>query len=137
MHHEDGSTCWLLRGHIFPIKAPLSVHQAGHCPTDIEMSPTTNLSPLLAAIFLLLTISEVESRECCKEKRVGSTLYTLDPGLHPHRELPGECLNNCVYTVAGSSSPKFCFQKGFPSFQDLLHCSVQFDLQSLVVYAFL
>ena len=109
---KDGSTCWLLRGHRFPMDSPSAL-------TDIEMSRTTNLSPLLAAIFLLITIDVVESNECCKEKRVGSVSYTLleHDGLHPHRELPGECLNNCIYTFAGSSSPKFCFQKGFPGFQ--------------------
>merc|ERR1711990_1122913 len=87
----------------------------GEQPTasHLEMSPTTNLSLLLAALFLLsLTIGMVEAKECCKEKRVGSTFYTLDHQLYSHGELPNDCLNNCVYTVAGASSPKFCFGKG-------------------------
>merc|ERR1712226_300141 len=29
-----------------------------------------------------------------------------------HGEIPHQCLNDCVYTVSGTSSPKFCFETG-------------------------
>ena len=53
--------------------------------------------------------------ECCTEKMVGNVSYTLLPGTF-HGELPSQCLNGCVYTVSGTSSPKFCFAKGLPVF---------------------
>ena len=78
-----------------------------------------NLSLLLAALFLpSLTVGMVE--ECCKEKRVGSIVYTLDEQPNSRGELPNGCLNNCVYTVVGASSPKFCFGKGFVGFLQML-----------------
>jgi len=49
--------------------------------------------------------------ECCAEKMVGSVSYTLAEA--PFRgAIPHQCLNDCVYTVTGTSSPKFCFQRG-------------------------
>ena len=87
------------------------------------MTPTNNLSPLLAAVFLLVTIVVVEPEECCKEKRVGSTSYTLLTHIHQphlHGELPDKCLNNCIYTVTGASGPTFCFGKGFANFLQML-----------------
>ena len=72
----------------------------------------------LGTVLLLLTGAVVEARdlpmECCTEKSVGSVSYTLLPG-NFDGELPSQCLNGCVYTVSGTSSPKFCFKKGFPA----------------------
>jgi len=41
---------------------------------------------------------------------VGSVSYTLLQGDF-HGSIPHQCLNDCVYTVAGTSRPKFCFEK--------------------------
>merc|ERR1712192_145840 len=77
--------------------------------TDFEMFPNlTNLSLLLPAL-LLLSLGKVEGKECCQEKQVGSVNYTLLPYDH---QLPLACLDNCVYTVANTSTPKYCFEKG-------------------------
>jgi len=69
----------------------------------------------LGNAFLLLTIAMVESEsppmECCTQKIVGDDHYTLWHDLF-HRSLPYECLNDCVYTKTGTSSPKFCFVRG-------------------------
>merc|ERR1712216_643261 len=71
----------------------------------------TNLSLLFTALLLLLTHSKGEGKDfCCKEKKVGSTNYTLQP--YNHHLLPLACLDNCVYTVANTSTPKYCFEKG-------------------------
>merc|ERR1711887_448706 len=48
---------------------------------------------------------------CCAEKMVGSVSYTLVEATF-HGAIPHQCLNDCVYTVTGTSSPKFCFQRG-------------------------
>jgi len=68
----------------------------------------------LISAFLILTVSGVESQaeECCLEKLVGATSYTLLPDVLHSSELPGGCHNNCVYTVTGTSTPKFCFGRG-------------------------
>merc|ERR1712172_99498 len=81
--------------------------------TDFEMFPNlTNLSLLLATLLLLLTLAKGEGKDyCCKEKMVGTTNYTLQPYNH-HHLLPLACLDNCVYTVANTSTPKYCFEKG-------------------------
>lgn len=72
----------------------------------------TNLPWLGKAFLLTTTIAMVESRwGCCTEKMVGSVSYTLLDAAF-HGELPHQCLNDCVYTVSGTSSPKFCFQRG-------------------------
>merc|ERR1712181_163537 len=77
--------------------------------TDFEMFPNlTNLFLLLPAL-LLLSLSKVEGKECCQEKQVGSVNYTLLPYNH---QLPLACLDSCVYTVANTSTPKYCFEKG-------------------------
>merc|ERR1719234_2528284 len=71
----------------------------------------TNLSLLLATILLLLTLAKGEGKDyCCKEKMVGTVNYTLLP--NNHHQLPLACLDNCVYTVANTSTPKYCFEKG-------------------------
>merc|ERR1711971_1002670 len=82
----------------------------GQYSTDFEMSPITNLSLLLPAL-LLLTFGKGEGKGCCEEKKVGTISYTLVPH-HDHAKLPPQCLNNCIYTVEGSATPKFCFEKG-------------------------
>merc|ERR1712130_161976 len=49
--------------------------------------------------------------DCCIQKMVGSISYTLLEG--PFQgQIPHQCLNDCVYTVSGTSSPKFCFGRG-------------------------
>merc|ERR1719430_708968 len=78
---------------------------------------------LTTALLLLLARSlvvEISAQdECCPRKMVGSVSYTLLPASNTslpaatsHRELPHQCLNDCVYTVSGTSSPKFCFAPG-------------------------
>ena len=145
-HQADGSTCWLFWGHIFSYNSSLiTVHWAAQCSTGTEMSSITDLAALLLLLLSTIGIGKVEAKECCKDKRVGSVSYTLLPDDHQsysrelpifyfylytllpnhqnflsHRELPSQCINNCIYSVVGSSSPKFCFQKGF--FQ-ILHSS--------------
>ena len=101
---------WLL----FPIKAAWALQWAAQCLTDFQMS--SFFTYLSAAAVLLLAIGMVESDHCCQEKWVGSVSYTLLPPTH--RELPSQCLNNCVYTVTGTSSPKFCFRRGSARLQD-------------------
>ena len=80
--------------------------------------------PRLGNAFLLaVTIAVVEPmsivgpmEECCAEKMVGSVSYSLmERGFQG--SIPNQCLNNCVYTVSGTSSPKFCFQRGTFMFQ--------------------
>ena len=91
----------------------------------------TNL-PWLGTAFLLLSIAMVESQqgpmdmmmdtpeeECCTEKIVGSVSYTLLQG-NFHGSIPDQCLNDCVYTVTDTLSPKFCFGRGLASFHLLL-----------------
>merc|ERR1712032_1167554 len=71
----------------------------------------------LGKTFFLLTIAMVESEsppiheECCSEKVVGGVSYSLFHDIF-HGSIPHQCLNSCVYTRSGTSSPKFCFQRG-------------------------
>ena len=74
---------------------------------------------LFATKLLLLTkalaAAQVLPVECCTQKMVGSVSYTLLP--HVFRgDLPQQCLNDCIYTVSGTSSPMLCFKRGFASF---------------------
>ena len=68
----------------------------------------------LGAVLLLFTNTKVEAQEgCCPKKTVGSVSYTLlMPGTFEGRELPKQCLNDCVYTVSGTVTPMFCFKGG-------------------------
>merc|ERR1719222_487643 len=72
--------------------------------------PCTALLTLLVARSLVVEISAQD--ECCPRKMVGSVSYTLLPSATSPRELPSQCRNDCVYTVSGTSSPKFCFARG-------------------------
>jgi len=65
----------------------------------------------LTALLLFLVETSAQD-DCCPRKRVGSVSYTLLPAGTSHREIPSQCLNHCVYTVSGTSSPKFCFATG-------------------------
>ena len=56
----------------------------------------------------------MEKQECCQEKNVGNVSYTLLADQYIGK-LPDHCLNDCVYTIINSSSPKFCFARGFVS----------------------
>ena len=114
----------------------------------------TNL-PRLGKAFLLLSIAMVESHqhgtsmappveveveppveECCAEKKVGAYTYTLlqddfHGSIHP------QCLNNCVYTLIGTSSPKFCFGRGSASFYKMLELDFVFLLYLCCIHVFL
>merc|ERR1712130_346173 len=83
-----------------------------------------NLPRLGQAFLLTIIVAMVESQhgpmdqgygsgmeECCREKMVGSVSYTLldDPF---RGQIPHQCLNDCVYTVSGTSRPKCCFERG-------------------------
>ena len=77
----------------------------------------SNILPrLLSATSLILTQALVEAEQegkCCPMKMVGSTSYSLLPDQALHGgDLPHQCLDGCVYTVTGTTGPKFCFQKG-------------------------
>lgn len=50
--------------------------------------------------------------ECCLEKRVGDTFYTLLADDSFSGGVPERCLNDCLYSVTGTSQPKFCFARG-------------------------
>merc|ERR1719500_2432660 len=69
----------------------------------------------LATVLLLLIGAVVEAQdlpsECCTKKMVGNVSYTLLSDTF-NGEFPSQCLNGCVYTVSGTSSPMFCFKKG-------------------------
>jgi len=76
----------------------------------------TNSPPFGLALLILLAKSmvvEIKAQEgCCPRKMVGSVSYTLLRPENFHQELPHQCLNDCVYTVSGTSNPKFCFGAG-------------------------
>ena len=77
----------------------------------------TNPARLGMALLLLLLLTNsmvvgMEAEQCCSRKMVGSVSYTLLLPENFHQELPHRCLNDCVYTVSGTSSPKFCFGAG-------------------------
>jgi len=67
----------------------------------------------LGVVLFLLTKSMVQSQatECCATKMVGGVSYTLQPGIFDG-EIPPQCLNDCVYAVSGTFTPKFCFRRG-------------------------
>ena len=78
-----------------------------------------HLTMIFSALLLLLPsvlITEVQGAptddsECCLEKRVGDIEYSLvDVG--SSSPVPDQCLNNCVYSVTGTSEPRFCFARG-------------------------
>jgi len=71
----------------------------------------TNPSWFIAVAFFFAMV-KAEAEECCAEKVVGSVSYTLLPDAVFDGEIPGQCINNCLYTVTGTSSPKFCFGRG-------------------------
>ena len=85
-----------------------------------RIMPHANLSFLvaatlatLAATFLFAAAVEARAeKECCAEKKVGSVDYTLWPAAAFHGQIPDSCLNNCVYTITGTTNPKFCFKTG-------------------------
>merc|ERR1711962_1627369 len=53
----------------------------------------------------------MDKQECCQEKNVGNVSYTLLANQYLGK-IPDQCLNDCVYTITNSSSPKFCFARG-------------------------
>jgi len=55
--------------------------------------------------------TSAQAVECCTEKTVGGVSYSLLPeGFNG--SLPRQCLNSCVYTKTGMTSPNFCFARG-------------------------
>jgi len=70
------------------------------------------LNTLTALLLLLLAGSLALQDQCCSKKMVGSVTYSLLPSGTFDREVPAQCLNDCVYTVSGTSKPKFCFAAG-------------------------
>ena len=95
-----------------------------HCTLQHQtMSPSWSWS--LLGTILLQAMAEPQDFpiECCNRKTVGSVSYTLVPEPF-HGELPHQCKNNCIYTVSGTSSQKFCFKTGSTSFSwpDLDEC---------------
>jgi len=63
------------------------------------------------ALLLLLAGSLALQDQCCFRKTVGTVSYSLLSD-QPTTSVPDQCLNDCVYTVTGTSSPKFCFAAG-------------------------
>ena len=96
----------------------------------------------LGNAFFLLTIAMVESQprskeaseECCTEKMVGSVSYTLLQSGAFHGQIPHQCPNDCIYTVTGTSSPKFCFQKGSSSFYQKMKRACRIGCCVLIVF---
>ena len=118
---------------ISSLKSPLSraVNRSLFHRQPLKMF-LNNLPRLGRAFLLTIIVAMVESQhgpmdqgygsgmeECCREKMVGSVSYTLldDPF---RGQIPHQCLNDCVYTVSGTSRPKFCFERGSVSFHLML-----------------
>ena len=70
--------------------------------------------PLLALLVTGAQGAPRQESECCQEKRVGDTFYTLIDSNYDSfdGEVPERCLNSCFYTITGTSEPKFCFARG-------------------------
>merc|ERR1712130_262149 len=67
----------------------------------------------LIALFFTGTLgAPSQESECCQEKRVGDTFYTLLSDDSFSGGVPERCLNDCLYTAIGTSEPKFCFARG-------------------------
>ena len=67
---------------------------------------------LLALFFTGTLGAPSQESECCQEKRVGDTFYTLLSDDSFSGGVPERCLNDCLYTAIGTSEPKFCFARG-------------------------
>ena len=70
------------------------------------------LSSLPALLLLVTETQGAPTDECCREKRVGDTFYTLLIDDSFTGGVPDRCLNDCIYSVTGTSEPKFCFARG-------------------------
>ena len=55
------------------------------------------------------TVKTHPDEGCCRKKIVGSVSFTLVPDAVHAKEV---CHDNCVYTVTGTSWPRYCFQRG-------------------------
>ena len=79
-----------------------------------------HITMIFSALLLLLPsvlITEVQAAptddsECCLEKRVGDIEYSLVDVGSSSSPVPEQCLNDCVYSVTGTSEPRFCFARG-------------------------
>ena len=128
MHHEDGSTCWLLRGHIFPIKAPLAVQctkqatapQTLKClrpPTCLRSwQPSSSSSPSVR-----LSRGNVAKR---RELDLPCTPWTLDFILT--ESFLGNASTTASTQSPGHQAQSFAFRKVFQAFK--IFCTVLFSL---------
>jgi len=79
-----------------------------------------HITMIFSALLLLLPsvlISQVQGAptdhsDCCLEKRVGDIEYSLVDVGSSSSPVPEQCLNDCVYSVTGTSEPRFCFARG-------------------------
>merc|ERR1711934_504812 len=81
-------------------------------PTRLGMLRSIMLSSLPALLLLVTETQGAPTDECCREKRVGDTFYTLFIDDSFSGGVPDRCLNDCIYSVTGTSEPKFCFARG-------------------------
>ena len=74
------------------------------------MMRSTMISFVVTLLAVFVTGAPMDDSECCLEKKVGDTFYTrisFTGGL-----VQDQCLNDCLYTITGTSEPKFCFARG-------------------------
>merc|ERR1719180_274863 len=71
---------------------------------------------MISSVVLLLAVfvsgAPMDDSECCEEKQVGDTFYTRLDDDDSFSGVPDQCLNDCLYTITGTSEPKFCFARG-------------------------
>merc|ERR1712032_1616440 len=78
---------------------------------DWEMMRSAMIFSVVALLVVFVTGAPMDDTECCLEKKVGDTFYTrLDDDFSGL--VPDQCLNDCLYTISGTSEPKFCFARG-------------------------
>jgi len=64
-------------------------------------------------IFLIFLASvSAATDKCCKEKKVGDILYTLDKSDMDEETAKFGCKNGCVYKAAEDPVDRFCFKEG-------------------------
>ena len=127
------ATVSLFQGHFFLFLSRTVSPSLNHRQL-LEMF-LSNLPRLGKAFFLTTIVAMVEAHptvlpmeECCTEKMVGTVSYTLLEE-HFQGQIPQQCINNCVYTVTGTSNPKFCEVPGSVTFNPILE-----DLRDCVVF---
>ena len=128
MHHEDGSTCWLLRGHLSPIKAPLAEQRAGQCPH--RHRNVSDAQPVSAPGSLLPPPSHHRSGwvgEMLQREESWLHILHLGPSTsispRPSWPMPQQLRLHSRRVI----EPKVLLSERFPSFSDLLQL---LDLQN-------